>query len=582
MKSVYSICISLFLVLTSCTHTPTKVLEPGQAEADRPIPYKPERTPAASELDWWAANSQQVQDANCRLKFPVTTAEIDSYYKRLPPEPGYEAGTTEVFGIQLENERPHLVLALSKLLYPAHEGTQIEGTPENFQKKYNINPSCNKALCAAQKIFGKEVGPQMLFIMDKFDVNTSPFSFVNADLFTASEIADVIRTFELMPTRQLPLKSNQQLIKFKRGYTRASYGEDGDLVLANAMMELFDGWSKKSSLVRQYTLFHEFAHNYANNQFADYDRSATWLTLSNWKETKDGEFTIEKKKLLQGHPFVSKYGETNPFEDFAESVTSYRLNPALLKTKSPDKYNLVKLMVFDGVEFTSQTSCRKSSLSSQYQKQIERDGGALSAQNKEQVKEACQRTFYQTVLGHVPASFFDACVNYEATQLWFANNAPKYPELVPQALFDGKLRISNLKFTQLKKELSHILVPEAADWILDSVKIYSHKMTSEMTNAEYCEAWAKLENRVYPGTSNNSSWRQKGLFVSRDYSPHAGAARGLCLDLVRGFTPTSKSSTSTIKKWLKETFYIRTEAPLFERGVDRESLLKYIFDRTSH
>ncbi|MBV2167804.1 MAG: hypothetical protein KUL82_03765 [Bdellovibrio sp.] len=580
MKSVSSLCLSLLFVLTSCTHTPTKV--PGHAEVDRPIPYKPERTPAADELDWWAATSQQVQDANCRLKFPVTTAEIDGYYKKLPLEPGYEAGTTEVFGIKLENERPHLVLALSKLLYPTREGVKIEGAPENFQTKYNVNPSCKKALCAAQAIFGKEVGPQMLFIMDKFDVNTSPFSFMNADLFTASEIADVIRTFELIPTQQLPFKSNQQLIKFKRGYTRASYGDDGDLVLANAVMELFDGWSKKSSLVRQYTLFHEFAHNYANSQFADYDRSATWLTLSNWKESKAGEFTIEKKKLLQGHPFVSKYGETNPFEDFAESVTSYRLNPALLQAKSPDKYNLVKLMVFDGVEFTSQKSCKKSSLSSQYQKQIDRDGGALSAQNKGQIKEACQRTFYQTVLGHVPVSFFEACVNYEATQLWLANNAPKYPELVPQALFDGKLRISNLKFAKLKKELTQVLAPEATDWILDSAKSYTHEMTSDMTNAEYCEAWAKLEDRVYPGSGAKSSWRQKGIFVSTDYTPHAGAARGLCLDLVRGFTPTSKSSTSAIKKWLKETFYIKTEAPLVERGVNRESLLKYIVDRTGY
>ncbi|WP_413612723.1 hypothetical protein [Bdellovibrio sp. HCB-110] len=580
LKSLSSLFASVIFLLTSCTHAPTKV---QYTETDRPVPVSPkERIPAADELDWWAAKAQHVKNAVCRIQLPKTTSEIEKYYNSIPVGPNFEGGTSEISGVRLIDEKPHLVLALAKLLTPARESMKIEDAPKNFQEKFKVNPSCMKALCAAQKIFGKDVGPQMLFLMDKYDVNTSPYSFINADTFNASEIADVIRSFELVHPDQLPFGFNKQLIKFKRGYTRASYKDGEGTVLANAAIELFDGWSEQTSLMRQYTLYHEIAHNHSDNQFADYDRSASWLALSDWKENKPGEFANEKQKAMQGHPFVSKYGETNPFEDFAESVSSFRLNPQLLKSKSLDKYNLIKLYVFDGLEYTSEANCRKAPLNVQYQKQIDRDGGALSAADKLAVKNACRQSFYQTVLGHIPVSFFSACVNYGATQIWQKQNTGRFADLTPQALFDTKLRISNLKFNALKNELRTELAPELTDWILQSMNVHSYKMTSQMSNTEYCDVWSELSHRVYPDAHRNNQWYRNGIFLSRDYSPHAGAARGLCLDLVQGFTPTSKSSVSTIKNWVKAKAAISTESQITERGITRESLLKYISDRTNH
>ncbi|KYG68688.1 hypothetical protein AZI87_05490 [Bdellovibrio bacteriovorus] len=566
------------LLLASCTHFQTKVQPQVSYDTLAPLHLSEERIPAAEEMNWWAANASQVENATCRAKLPTATKDILNYYAKKPMGPGYEGGHVYIGGILLEDERPELVLALAKLLSPARDQS-IEGTPKNFQEAFNVNPECKKAMCAAQKIFGAAVGPQMMYLMEQFDVNTSRYSFKNADAFSSTEIADVIRVFELIRPEQIPFQPNKQLIKFKRGYTRAAYGSDGDTVLANASIELFDSWSRQSSIMRQYTLYHEVAHNYSDNHFSDYDRSNAWLALSNWKENTNGEFEAQKRKAQQGHPFVSRYGETNPFEDFAESVTAYRFNPALLKKASPDKYNLIKLLVFDGLEFTSNAACSQPTLKTQYQKQVDA-GVSFSHEQKEAIKNSCRQSYYQSIVGRSPVSFFANCVDYEATQVWQKQNINKFPGLVPQSLYDEKLRISNLKFKGLKKELVQELAPEAADWILEVVKIYTYRMKPEMTNSEYCDVWAEIKNRVYPSINIQSEWRRNSYLIVRDYSPNEGAARGLCLDLVQGFTPRSKSTVSSIKSWVKEKALIESQEPLQERGITRDTLLKYILDRT--
>ncbi|MEX1098953.1 MAG: hypothetical protein WEB87_00920, partial [Bacteriovoracaceae bacterium] len=57
------------------------------------------------------------------------------------------------------------------------------------------------------------------------------------------------------------------------------------------------------------------------------------------------------------HRCVSQYGETNPAEDFAESVAAYRYNPEALKNASLEKYEFIKNKVFQGVEFDSSEKC---------------------------------------------------------------------------------------------------------------------------------------------------------------------------------------------------------------------------------
>lgn len=569
---------ALFLT-TSCTHLP-KGTEALSVTADHPIPLSGERrTPAAQDVDWWTANEKQIQSALCRERLPMTASEIAGFYKRQPLGPGYDPGEYEILGIRLKNERPELVLALSKLLSVADHAEKPDKSVENFQKMFQINPSCDKALCAAQRIFGKEVGPQMLFLMERFDVNTSPYSFSNASVFRPDEIADVIRTFELTRPDQLPFRPNKKLIKFSRGYTRAIYGAAGGSIVANASIELFDSWTEDNSHMRQYSLYHEIAHNHSNSYFNDYDVSKSWLDLSNWKEKKSGQFSSDRARMMRGHPFVSKYGKTNPAEDFAESVTAYRLNPALLKRQSMEKYNLIRFFIHDGLQFEKSVDCQNTPDSQRLQKEVL--AYQFQQSDKETVLRSCRQAFYESILGHLPISFFDSCVNYEAAQIWYRQTSNRYPDLIPQAFFDQEYGFSFLKFPQLREQIARELQPEAVDWILSEINTFSYQLKSEMSNKDYCEKWTQLEKRVFPDIMAESAWRYRRGFTRAEYSPKAAVARRVCLELVDRYTPPSKSSLKSILDWMKETAHISTQGPLIERGVNRDSLLKYVVDRTS-
>lgn len=584
--------LAALFTLSSCVHTSPKGQDPVQVINLKPRPDH-SRTPA-QDVDWFAAKEAQIAQATCRTRLPVSTNDILKYYRNLPPEPGLENGQTEIKGIVFENERPQLLLALAKLLSPKDD--EDIKVPADFQKAFSVNPSCKKVLCAAQKIFGTEVGPQMIFLMDRFNVNTSPYSFVNATPFNADEVADVIRSFELLLPGQTPFDDfNKQLSRFLPGKTLALYGDDGGSVLANASMQLFDGWGKEKSLIRQYALFHEFAHNFSRSYFTGIAESGSWMRLSPWKKVKtEGPFAkyipysyqSDVSKMMAGHPFVSKYAKENPAEDFAESIMAYRLNPALLQKQSPEKYQLIKQIVFDGIEFQSEKNCRKQGQSKVFQAEINKTGGGLDEKDYGSIVESCGTTFYQTILANVPASFFSDCVNYEATLAWYSKKPRHYKDLISTALFDKNLRLSTLKFPKVQKDLTEKLVPEAAEWIATSVKDFSYRQRADASKEEYCEVWTDLQHRNYPHFKSDSEWNNRSFDREPQISPLPGAARGLCLDLYKAPVPTPKSSPETIGSWLRKKLYLQNEEPPVQEAprpeITKEDLIRYIKMRMGH
>ena len=60
---------------------------------------------------------------------------------------------------------------------------------------------------------------------------------------------------------------------------------------------------------------------------------------------------------------VSTYGTRNPSEDFAESIVAYRYNPKPMKDSCPDKYNYIKDIIFDGIEYLDESGCKDKELS---------------------------------------------------------------------------------------------------------------------------------------------------------------------------------------------------------------------------
>lgn len=320
-------------------------------------------TSQATASDWWGYTDENVAKAVCRRREPHNSVEIENYFKKLKINNNEESTTNISYkGIEFKQEDNELLSAFIQLTSNSLSHEKNE-TPEilNLKKKFSALEKCDKVLCASKIIWGDFTGPAMLYLLHKYQINTSNFSFSNSDVFSNDEMLSLVKGLELIPTRLVSLSHNQKLSRFLKGKTYASFGPDSG-VLADSKMEIFDLWSDQTNFARQSTIVHEFGHNFSNLLRNNIDSSKTWLTLGDWaaldssKPEYEREYTQGSRTKSLG---VSEYGITNPAEDFAESITTYRLNPHRLKRISINKYNFIKNYVFAGQEFTSQEVCER-------------------------------------------------------------------------------------------------------------------------------------------------------------------------------------------------------------------------------
>lgn len=303
------------------------------------------------KLEWWGASTTQLKNAPCKTKNIPLVIEMDSMVSQ--KDNGQDKSET-VHGVRLKNESPALIQAFKDLTTrrSMYGGTYFAAdepqTP--VQTTYSINPACEKVLCAVQKIWGASMGRKILHMYLKHGYNGSELAFDNSGRFNEEELDDVLMTLDDLPPRMQPLgeRKNQRLVPFTPGYTLASYDEN---VLANAGIIVFDSWRAKDRLTRQYTMFHEFAHNMSDRN-SNADESSDWLKLSGWKKVG------EEWKKREDACVISKYGETNPYEDFAEVATAYRYNAAGLESKCPQKYAYMRDRIFKGVEYKTAEQCQ--------------------------------------------------------------------------------------------------------------------------------------------------------------------------------------------------------------------------------
>lgn len=89
-------------------------------------------------------------------------------------------------------------------------------------------------------------------------------------------------------------------------------------------------------------LAHEMGHNF---HFAN--RSV----MNAWQSQFWGGRNAYGGSYGQKSQSVSSYGNTNPMEDFAESVKHYILFPAQMKSQNPERYQFIKNNVMKGKEF---------------------------------------------------------------------------------------------------------------------------------------------------------------------------------------------------------------------------------------
>lgn len=299
---------------------------------------------AEEVLDWWAATDNKVKNAKCQNAGAVSEESMLNYINRNnSAEP---LASDSFFGIQLEDESPHKIALLKKL-------TEFDGLWNIFdeekntksQKTFNIPSDCKKVICAAKSIFGENQGPKLLYLLDKYELNLSHEIDDNITAWKDSQLDTILEAVDDLPAHLIPFERNQYFKHYKNGYGPSAS------TLANATITFYDPWDDlDSSEMQMYTVIHEIGHNIGSR--LNQDEDPEWLNITGWMEL-DGEW-----KSYRDEKQVSKYGATNPAEDFAEAFSGYRYDPERLKRISPKKYEYMKKNVFLGLEYTSEAKCQ--------------------------------------------------------------------------------------------------------------------------------------------------------------------------------------------------------------------------------
>lgn len=289
-------------------------------------------------LEWWATTPEEVMQAPCKTLRPPTFEEIENGLL------GKGALTSaKVNGIQFKSEKSDLI-QLFKDLHTLD--SSLRDKPE-----LQFSVSCDKVVCAMKSIYGEKEGLQLLYLMKVFGFNGSHLRTKFASAWRSDELNEILQALSDYPLSLYPVAYNKRLVHFTRGM---GYG---DLIIANATIEIFDPWNEMSFPERQQTFLHELGHtlSYKNKL----DVSAEWLRIAGWKEsvvTKNG-VPYKTYKLIDPTKSVSEYGQDSPSEDFAETVVAYRFNGAKLLQNQPDKYLFIKRYVFLEKEYLSHNQC---------------------------------------------------------------------------------------------------------------------------------------------------------------------------------------------------------------------------------
>lgn len=289
--------------------------------------------------------------APCLKKTPFTLEEMNEW---LLKNKSLKSKSKVIHGISFENETPENLESFEKLSTALDFFNQPEPS-----RQIKFTSSCKKVECAVKEIFGDKAGIQLLFMHQKFGMNGSHLVKTNHSAWKTNELDTVLLALSDFPPGLLPAEKNRQLNHFKRGLVPPYPPYASPKTLANALIEVYDLWDKKSPEIQRYTFFHELGHNLATLA-GNADMNSKWMEFSGWTKSTKIENGEKVEQYFAGQPekIFSGYGRTNPEEDFAESVAAYRYDANNLKKISPQKYHFIKEIIFDNVEYTSADSCQ--------------------------------------------------------------------------------------------------------------------------------------------------------------------------------------------------------------------------------
>ncbi len=286
----------------------------------------------AQATDFKSVNEEEIARAICPRDFLNDNEKLKRAIKSLTSSSS--SINENVHGVELINENPHLVLALKKLFtrQGMYHPAKFLQPQVNISEDLNVR-DCQKVECVVEKVWGKERGLKILWIMLRYGFNTSEYAYDDSESPNNEELNDIITTLDLLPAnaKEKLFGRNIPFLAFKE--ITGTLKNPGNRVLANSTIYYFDILRQDNSFIRIQSFLHELGHLY-NVKLAD---GADWGVVSGW--------SWKENKLPKCS--VSGYGDTSSEEDFAETFNMYRMAPEDLKASCPDKYEFMKTHVFE-------------------------------------------------------------------------------------------------------------------------------------------------------------------------------------------------------------------------------------------
>lgn len=329
----FSLIISLLCIFPVLAHE--NCGEPNLPELDDLLMIR-------QKIEWEAATAKEIQNANCLRKNPFTLSEMNDWMSKNQSAKKF---SKTINGINFKDESPENLDAFFYLTTTL----DFANRPDPKSKR-SFKSVCTKVDCALKEIFGPTVGVQLKFMQQKFGMNGSHLVEKGTSIWTKPELDTILLALSDFPDGIFPVEKSRPIVHATRGL------KNGD-TMANAIINIFDLWNQQSPEIARSTIVHELGHVIAFQ--SGIHSSPEWLNKAGWvSKVKVKGGAKPESKPTKPETIVSRYGMSNEWEDFAESVVAYRYNPELLKAKSPAKYQMVRQTVFDNVEYTSKAACQ--------------------------------------------------------------------------------------------------------------------------------------------------------------------------------------------------------------------------------
>lgn len=484
-------------------------------------------------LGWFSSTSTQVEESKCAASSDIGLAEMEKQLIN-PYSPKKDAA---IMGVSFKDEDPRLLDLFKKLVDPNLISASFRKVPA-VDIRSLIPSNCAKVLCAVKTIFGESEAVQLLYMLDKFGLNGSHLVFDQANAWQKDELEIVLKGLNDLPPFAQKMFSNQPFYHYKRGENRGNPN-----VLANAVMEYFDRWNKQTATERRYTIFHELAHNMAYFSNGDnWDYSPTWLGFSQW-EKKGDKWSAKNLEHI-----ASRYGNTNPVEDFAESVSVYRYHPDAKAILGDEKYQFIKETIYLGLEYNQEGNClpTKSYLSPSSLSPSHDPRFTSESLNK------CLSNLVDSVEQH-STSGFDTCfmTNYAIEERSRAVEKAnfKYPQFIKKRIEKVAPQPADVGIAsrelQQTKDYFHRQLANALDLHASSFNLFSLRVSDKFLNLSdeaYCAQWSQGSGEqlaLEMGKSYRNHKNHSRLYRTASYE---SLAKRMCLHLRQAKMPLNKKN----------------------------------------